>query len=228
MAKGSGRLRQAFLVCLELAEAHYRGRGPQRRRGHPWVYGWDLYLALLLFRAYLKATYRHTVELYRELFPDRPCPSFQSLHRFAKGIGEEELWGLFERLRERLQPLLPQEEALLLMDSTGLAHRGSGSGGGGEASCGRCEATAASSAWCAITGEGGSWSWRGWRWALPTPRMSAWGSWLWQGQGPKATSWPTPASMPSPCGNWQPRRGLWRTSPSREGESRGTRGGGGR
>jgi hypothetical protein len=126
MAKGSGRLRQAFLVCLELAEAHYRGRGPQRRRGHPWVYGWDLYLALLLFRAYLKATYRHTVELYRELFPDRPCPSFQSLHRFAKGIGEEELWGLFERLRERLQPLLPQEEALLLMDSTGLAHRSKG------------------------------------------------------------------------------------------------------
>jgi hypothetical protein len=77
MAKGSGRLRQAFLVCLELAEAHYRGRGPQRRRGHPWVYGWDLYLALLLFRAYLKATYRHTVELYRELFPDRPCPSLK-------------------------------------------------------------------------------------------------------------------------------------------------------
>jgi hypothetical protein len=66
------------------------------------------------------------VELYRELFPDRPCPSFQSLHRFAKGIGEEELWGLFERLRERLQPLLPQEEALLLMDSTGLAHRSKG------------------------------------------------------------------------------------------------------
>ena len=94
MAKGSSRLRQAclprrrqvFLVCLELAEAHYRGRGPQRRRGHPWVYGRDLYLALL-FRAYLKATYRHTVELYQELFPDRPCPSFQSLHRFAKGIG---------------------------------------------------------------------------------------------------------------------------------------------
>jgi hypothetical protein len=62
------------------------------------------------------------VELYRELFPDRPCPSFQSLHRFAKGIGEEELWGLVERLKVRLQPLLPQEEALLLMDSTGLAH----------------------------------------------------------------------------------------------------------
>ncbi len=66
------------------------------------------------------------MELYRELFPDRPCPSFQSLHRFGKGIGEEELWGLFGRLRERLQPLLPQEEALLLMDSTGLAHRSKG------------------------------------------------------------------------------------------------------
>jgi hypothetical protein len=23
--------------------------------------------------------------------------------------------------------------------------------------------------------------------------------------------------MPPPCGNWRPRRGLWRTSPSREG-----------
>ena len=72
MAKGSGRLRQPFLVCLELAQAHYQGRGPGRRRGHPSVYGWDLHLALLLFRAYLKATCRHTVGLCRELFPDRP------------------------------------------------------------------------------------------------------------------------------------------------------------
>ncbi len=75
MAKGGSRLRQAFLACRELAEAQYQGRGPQRKRGHPWLYGWNLYLALLLFRAYLKAAYRHTVELYQELFPDRPCPS---------------------------------------------------------------------------------------------------------------------------------------------------------
>ena len=74
MAKGSGWLRQAFLVCLELAQAHYQGRGPGRRRGHPWVYGWDLHLALLLFWAYLRTTCRETVASYQGLFPDRPCP----------------------------------------------------------------------------------------------------------------------------------------------------------
>jgi len=66
------------------------------------------------------------VAIYGGLFPDRPCPSFQSLHRFAKGVGEEELWGPLRGLRERLLPPLPEEEALLLMDSTGLAHRGRG------------------------------------------------------------------------------------------------------
>jgi len=44
----------------------------------------------------------------------------------AKRVGEKELWNLFARLRERRQPLLTQEEALLLMDSTGLAHRRKG------------------------------------------------------------------------------------------------------
>jgi hypothetical protein len=126
MSRDGERLRQAFWICLEAARAHYQGRGPGRRRGHPWVYGWDLYLALLLFRAYLRATYRETVAIYGGLFPDRPCPSFQSLHRFAKGVREEELRGLLWGLRERLLPLLPEEEALLLMDSTGLAHRSKG------------------------------------------------------------------------------------------------------
>jgi len=68
-------LRRAFQLCLEAAQAHYRGRGTERRRGHPWLYGWGLYLALLLFRAYLRVTYRETAAIYRGLFPDCSCPS---------------------------------------------------------------------------------------------------------------------------------------------------------
>jgi len=73
MGRGGGRLPQAFWACLEAAQAHYRGRGPGRRQGHPWVYGWGLYLALLL-RAYLRATYRETLATCQPLFPGRPCP----------------------------------------------------------------------------------------------------------------------------------------------------------
>lgn len=172
MAKGSGRLRWAFQVCLELAQAHDQGRGPERKRGHPWVSGWDLYLALLPFRTSRRATYRHTGAVYQELFPERPCPSFQSLHRFAKRV-EEELRRLFGRLRERLLPLLPQEEAPLLMDRTGLAHRSKGQpalAGTGHTRL-LCLAR--------YDRQGRLMALEGWRWARPTPPMCAWGSWLW-------------------------------------------------
>ena len=54
------------------------------------------------------ATYRRTVVLYRDLFPGRPCPSFQSLHRFAKRVGIRELKDLQAQLRKRLSPFLPE------------------------------------------------------------------------------------------------------------------------
>ena len=76
MSRDGERLRQSFWICLEAARAHYQGRGPGRRRGHPWVYGWDLYLALLL--AHLRATYRETVAIYQGLFADRPLPLLES------------------------------------------------------------------------------------------------------------------------------------------------------
>ncbi|MDT7944149.1 MAG: hypothetical protein RQ985_06360 [Dehalococcoidia bacterium] len=92
MGRDGERLRQAFWACLEVAQAHRQGRGPGRRRGHPWAYGWDLYLALLLFRAYLRATYRETVAIYQGLFPDHPCPSLKvpaPVRQGGKGGGAE-------------------------------------------------------------------------------------------------------------------------------------------
>jgi hypothetical protein len=77
MGRDGERLPRAFQLCQEVAQAYYRGRALEDKRGHPWVYGWDLYLALL-FRTYLEATYRHTVALYRKLFPDRSLPLLES------------------------------------------------------------------------------------------------------------------------------------------------------
>ena len=71
-------------------------------------------------------TYRRTVVLYRDLFPGRPCPSFQSLHRFAKRVSIQELKDLQAQLKKRLLPFLPKGESAppLILDSTGLSIRG--------------------------------------------------------------------------------------------------------
>lgn len=117
--------RRVFKVCLALAQA--QGEVPAvRGRGHPPVYEEALYLGLLLFRAYFHLTFRATVAFYQALLPDRPCPSFQALHWFLRRkASPESLEGLFQRLKERLAPLLPQEgEFLFILDSTGLPHRG--------------------------------------------------------------------------------------------------------
>ena len=78
MGRDGERLPRAFQLCLEVAQAHRQGRVPERKRDHPWVYEWELNLALLLFRAYREATYRHIVTLYRELFFDRSLPLLES------------------------------------------------------------------------------------------------------------------------------------------------------
>ena len=124
MVRREPSLRKVFEVCLEPAQAHYGDQRPPKKRGHPWIYPWPLYLALLLFRAYMGTTYRRTVVLYRDLFPGRPCPSFQSLHRFAKRVSIQELKDLQAQLKRRLSPFLPKgETALLILDSTGLPCR---------------------------------------------------------------------------------------------------------
>ena len=146
MVRREFSLRKAFEVCLELAQAHYGDRRPPKKRGHPWIYLWYLHLALLLFRAYMGTPYRRTVVLYRDLFPGRPCPSFQSLHRFAKRVSIRELKDLQAQLKRRLLPFLPKgETALLILDSTGflVAPRGRSLGGGGEGKSGLCGGTVA-------------------------------------------------------------------------------------
>jgi len=62
--------------------------------------------------------------LFRDLFLERPCPSFQALHWcMKKKLGEDELRRLLALLKERLRPSLRSNE-LLILDSTGIPHRG--------------------------------------------------------------------------------------------------------
>jgi len=91
-------------------------------------------------------TYWRTVVLYRDLFPGRPCPSSQFLHRFAKRVGIQELKDLQAQFKKRLSPFLPKgESALLSLDSTGclVDPRARSSGGGGEGKCRSCGGTVA-------------------------------------------------------------------------------------
>ncbi|MGB9757935.1 MAG: transposase [Candidatus Bipolaricaulaceae bacterium] len=69
-------------------------------------------------------TYRETEAFFRDLFPEKPCPSFQALHWYMrKKLKEEELTKLLELLKERLGPFL-EKNSLLILDSTGIAQRG--------------------------------------------------------------------------------------------------------
>lgn len=124
---GTEQPKKVFKVCLALAQEQLRKEPPKPKgRGHPQVYDEDLYLALSLFRAYFSLTFRSTTAFYQDLFPDEPCPTFQALHWFLKKkVKHERLEGIFLRLRENLEPFLPQEEErLFILDTTGLPHRG--------------------------------------------------------------------------------------------------------
>jgi hypothetical protein len=96
------------------------------RQGHPWVYPHSLYAALLIFRAYFGLTYRHTVALFKDLYPESPCPSFQSLQRYmSRNLKPEDLEGLLAELKNQLERLLPDDAVpLVILDTTGIAHRG--------------------------------------------------------------------------------------------------------
>ena len=95
--------KRVFALALELAQRFEKKEG--RRRGRPPIYPNHLYLALLILRSYFNWTYRETEAFFRDLFPDKPCPSFQALHWYMrKKLGEEELTELLELLKERLGP----------------------------------------------------------------------------------------------------------------------------
>ena len=115
------RPKRVFAVALEPAKG-VKKKG--KKRGRPPIYPDHLYIALLVLRSYYNWTYRETEAFFRDLFPDQPCPSFQALHWYMRvKLGEEELVKLLELLRERLGPFL-EEDSLLILDSTGIAHRG--------------------------------------------------------------------------------------------------------
>jgi hypothetical protein len=84
---------------------------PKSKRGRPWRYGHDLYLALLLFRAFFHLTYRKTEALLHDLM-EAPFPSHPSLARYAaEHLDPQLLQALLERLSQELEARLPEESA---------------------------------------------------------------------------------------------------------------------
>jgi hypothetical protein len=121
------RPKQIFELALELARARFGQLDKAApRQGHPWVYQHSLYVALLIFRAYFGLPYRHTAALFKDLYPETPCPSFQSLQRYmTRNLKPEDLEGLLSELKRRLEPLLPGDAVpFVILDTTGVAHRG--------------------------------------------------------------------------------------------------------
>jgi len=76
---------------------------PKGKRGRPWHYDHALYLALLLFRAFFRLTYRKTEASLQDLM-EGPFPSHQSLARYAlKHLDPRLLEALLERLSRELE-----------------------------------------------------------------------------------------------------------------------------
>ena len=116
------RPKRVFKVCLELT--NLLSKKESGKKGRPAIYPDHLYLALLILRSYFNWTYRETEAIFRDLFPEKPCPSFQALHWYMKKkLGEEELLRLLELLKKRLCPFLKPSE-ILILDSTEIPHRG--------------------------------------------------------------------------------------------------------
>lgn len=105
------------------------GRRNRGRNGRPAIYPDEFYIALLILRSYFNWTYRETEAFFCDLFPGKPCPSFQALHWYIKHwyinkkLGEEKLLRLLELVKEHLRPFL-QSDGILILDSTGIPHRG--------------------------------------------------------------------------------------------------------
>jgi len=71
-------LERAFEVFFALAKL--LGKEERVKKWRPAIYPDELYIALLVMRSYFNWTYRETEAFFRDLFPGKPCPSFQSLH----------------------------------------------------------------------------------------------------------------------------------------------------
>ena len=118
---------------------------PKGKRGRPWRYDHALYLALLLYRAFFRLTYRKTEASLQDLM-EGPFPSHQSLARYAvRHLDPGLLEALLERLSRELEAHLapgssPKKEGasseapahlaalspLYLMYTTGLTYRSKG------------------------------------------------------------------------------------------------------
>ncbi len=100
--------------CLRLAR-EVAPPTPKGKRGRPWRYDHALYLALLLYRAFFRLTYRKTEALLQDLM-EGPFPSHQSLARYAvHHLDPKLLEALLERLSRELEAHLasspsPEEE----------------------------------------------------------------------------------------------------------------------
>jgi len=96
--------------CLRLAR-EVAPPTPKGKRGRPWRYSHALYLALLLFRAFFRLTYRETEASLQDLM-EGPFPSHQSLARYAlKHLDPKLLEALLERLSRELEAHLAPESS---------------------------------------------------------------------------------------------------------------------
>ncbi len=117
--------------CLRLAQ-EVAPPTPKGKRGRPWRYDHALYLALLLYRAFFRLTYRKTEASLQDLM-EGPFPSHQSLARYAlKHLDLQLLETLLERLARELEahlaPGSPPGEAAPAALSPPLPHGHHGSG----------------------------------------------------------------------------------------------------
>jgi len=116
--------KEVFQLCLELAQDEVTAQRP-KGRGRPPFYPDRLYIALAIFRRFFNLTLRSTIALFRDLFPEMPCPCFQALHWFLKAkLSLKKLGLIFQKLKERIEPLLPAEGSIFILDTTGVAFRG--------------------------------------------------------------------------------------------------------
>ena len=101
--------KEVLTHCLRLAQ-EVAPPTPTGRRGRPWRYSHALYLALLLFRAFYKLTYRKTEAVVQDLMED-PFPSHPSLARYAlHHLDPSLLEDLLHRLAQEVEAhLAPQD-----------------------------------------------------------------------------------------------------------------------
>jgi hypothetical protein len=117
------RPKEVLEVCFKLASNEEGAK--ERKRGRPPVYSDEIYISLALFKTFFNLTLRDTIAVFQDIFPEKPCPSFQALFWFLKTkLSSQRLKALFKKLRKVLKPLLPQEEPIFILDTTGITFRG--------------------------------------------------------------------------------------------------------